>query len=192
MVPTSIAAASRRRRSARPTLDVVDEWWDVVDADGVPTGATFRRGDDDWPNGVFHLVVTVCVHRADGTVLLTQRASTKEFAYGWEFPGGSAFAGESGADAACRELREETGIVVPPEALRRVGRVVEASALVDLYVVREPDGAVVRPDPTEVMDWRWAAVSVVDELQRIGAMAAPWRARLDALWPAATALVRGA
>lgn len=181
-----------RRRSARPTLAVVDEWWDVVDAHGVPMGGTFRRGGDDWPAGAFHLVVTVCVHRADGTVLLTQRARTKEFAYGWEFPGGSAFAGESGAAAACRELREETGIVVPPDALQWVGRVVETSALVDLYVVLEPDGAVVQPDPAEVMDWRWASVSAVDELQRSGAMAAPWTARLDALWPAVTALVRGA
>ncbi|MBO9038385.1 NUDIX domain-containing protein [Curtobacterium flaccumfaciens pv. flaccumfaciens] len=112
----------------------MDEWWDLVDAAGAPTGGKFRRGDAGWPGGAFHLVVTVCVSRADGTVLLTQRAPTKEFAFGWEFPGGSAFAGETGPAAACRELLEETNVTVEPEALRRVGRFTEETALVDLFV----------------------------------------------------------
>ncbi|MBT1540755.1 NUDIX hydrolase [Curtobacterium flaccumfaciens pv. flaccumfaciens] len=170
----------------------MDEWWDLVDAAGVPTGGTFRRGDAGWPGGAFHLVVTVCVYRADGTVLLTQRAPTKEFAFGWEFPGGSAFAGETGPAAACRELLEETNVTVEPEALRRVGRFTEETALVDLFVVQEPSGSAVQADPAEVMDWRWVSLSEVSTLRTSGVMAAPWGPRLDALWPAATATILAA
>jgi 8-oxo-dGTP pyrophosphatase MutT (NUDIX family) len=170
----------------------VDEWWDLVDAAGAPTGGTFRRGDAGWPGGAFHLVVTVCVYRADGTVLLTQRAPTKEFAFGWEFPGGSAFAGETGPAAACRELLEETDVTVGPEALRRVGRFTEQTAHVDLFVVQEPSGSAVRADPTEVMGSRWVSLSEVTALRQSGLMAEPWGPRLDALWPAAMASILAA
>lgn len=167
----------------------MNEWWDLIDASGVPTGETFRRGDTGWPSGAFHLVVTVCIYRADGTVLLTQRAPTKEFAFGWEFPGGSALAGETGPVAACRELREETNVRVEPEALRRVGRFAEETALVDLFVAQEPSRSVVRADPAEVMDWSWVSLSEVNALSQSGVMAAPWGPRLEALWPAATASI---
>lgn len=64
-----------------------DEWWDILNAEGSPTGGVYRRGAADWPSGRFHLIVAVCVQREDGAVLLTQRAATKEFSFGWEFPG---------------------------------------------------------------------------------------------------------
>jgi len=59
------------------------------------------------------------VHQAlvlDGSrLLLAVRADL----CGWELPGGAARPGESGAEAACREVAEETGLAV--EALRVVG-----------------------------------------------------------------------
>lgn len=133
----------------------VDEWWDVVDDNGNPTGAVFRRGDVGWPSGRFHLVVATCVYRSDGKVLMTQRAATKEFAYGWEFPGGSALAGEPSRAAALRELSEETGLEVTPEAMELVGRFTEETALVDFYVAPAPHLTVLELDPAEVMDSRW-------------------------------------
>lgn len=51
----------------------------------------------------------------DQGVLLTLRADLM----GWELPGGSALAGESGEEAVCREVAEESGLVVRVE--RRVG-----------------------------------------------------------------------
>ncbi|MHA7172045.1 NUDIX domain-containing protein [Arthrobacter monumenti] len=77
-----------------------DEWWDVTDEHGHLTGQTYRRGNPDWPPGRFHLVVATCAYRSDGAVLLTQRSATKEYPLAWEFPGGSALAGESSNDAA--------------------------------------------------------------------------------------------
>lgn len=137
-------------------------------------------------------MVTVCVYRADRTILLTQRAPTKEFGFGWEFPGGSALAGEAGPVAACRELREETNVPVEPEALRRIGRFTEETALVDLFVVQEPTGSAVRADPAEVIDWSWVSLSEVNARRQNGVMADPWGPRLDALWPAAMASILAA
>ncbi|WP_052460675.1 NUDIX hydrolase [Microbacterium gorillae] len=159
----------------------MSEFWDVTDSSGVPTGETHRRGDSDWPAGRFHVVVATCVQRPDGTVLLTQRAAAKEFGLDWEFPGGSALAGERSVDAAVRELREETSLVVAPDDLQLVGRFAEATALLDLYLVGAPAGVDVVPDPAEVVDHAW--VSPVELQRRLddGLMAHPWTARLDAL-----------
>jgi 8-oxo-dGTP pyrophosphatase MutT (NUDIX family) len=99
--------------------------------------------------------------------------------------GGSALAGEAGPTAACRELHEETNVKVEPEVLRGVGRFAEETALVDLFVVKEPRGSVVRVDSAEVMDWNWVPLSKVIARRQSGVMADPWEPRLDALWPAA-------
>jgi 8-oxo-dGTP diphosphatase len=48
----------------------------------------------------------------DGRLLVAQRPPGKKLALKWEFPGGKVEAGESGAEALKRELREELGIDV--------------------------------------------------------------------------------
>jgi 8-oxo-dGTP pyrophosphatase MutT (NUDIX family) len=50
---------------------------------------------------------------ADGRVLLGRRADTGQ----WGLPGGIIDPGEEPADAAVREIYEETGVVAVPEAL---------------------------------------------------------------------------
>ncbi|WP_219506060.1 NUDIX hydrolase [Nonomuraea ceibae] len=48
--------------------------------------------------------------------ILLYRGIAKRSAYAWFTPGGGAFPGESLPVAAAREMREETGQVIPPEA----------------------------------------------------------------------------
>ncbi len=50
--------------------------------------------------------------RGDGRFLLGQRAPDAVYAGYWEFPGGKVEAGESPAQALCRELEEELGVRV--------------------------------------------------------------------------------
>jgi 8-oxo-dGTP diphosphatase len=55
--------------------------------------------------------VAVCVVRSpDGRVLLAERTSRQIAAGFWELPGGKIEPGETAADAARRELQEETGL----------------------------------------------------------------------------------
>lgn len=66
------------------------------------------------------LVAAVIVHdtRTDRVVLL-QRGENAKFAQGmWDLPVGKSEPGEPITQTAIRELREETGLVVTPDALR--------------------------------------------------------------------------
>jgi len=167
------------------------ELWDLVDAAGRPLGITHRRGDPVLPEGGYHVVSSVCAVRADGRVLISQRAAVKDFALDWEFAAGSALAGETSREAAVRELREETGLSASGPALTFVGRCVEASALFDVYVAHDVDPAMLMLDPDEVAASEWVTLDDVRARYRAGLFAAPWVARFEALWPALVAAVRG-
>jgi 8-oxo-dGTP diphosphatase len=103
---------------------------------------------------------------------------------------GSALAGESSPEAAARELLEETGLRVLADELVFVGRYVETSALVDLYVARiaEPPTLVVAPDEVAAAEW----ITLADMGRRLdgASLAAPWRARLTKLWPTLQGVVQ--
>lgn len=173
-----------------PVPDV--ELWDLTDACGHRTGDVVRRDAPEWPEGLFHLVVATCVVRADGRLLMTRRAATKDYPLRWELPGGSVLAGESGRRAAARELREETGIVAAEESLELVGRFAESTALVDLYVTAVSDEPVLALEPNEVHEADWVPLSEAEQRHAASRMAEPWAARLDALWPDLRAAVRSA
>lgn len=158
------------------------ELWDLTDERGNLIGATHRRGAPDWPAGHFHVVAAVCVVRADGHVLLTKRAASKDHPLTWEFPAGSALAGERSVQAATRELKEETGLHAARGSLVLVGRFKESSALVDLFVARDLDTEDLSLQEEEVADATWVTLDEVARLRHTGAMAAPWEPRLDALW----------
>jgi 8-oxo-dGTP diphosphatase len=169
-----------------------DELWDLRDVRGDLIGGTRRRGATDWPVGAFHAVAGTCVVRHDGLVLLTLRSATKDHPLTWEFPAGSALAGESSLDAAVRELREETGLHANPESLHLVGRFIETSALFDLFVARAVDVADIVLDGEEVADFEWVTIHEVARRWHEGLMAAPWKPRLVQLWPRLIELVEQA
>ena len=166
------------------------ELWDLTDAAGVPVGITHRRGDPDFPAGLFHVVASVCVVRGDGLVLMTRRAAVKDWPLAWEFPAGSALAGETSREGAVRELDEETGVAVGTADLEVVGRVTEEQALFDLYVARVRGDPELVLDPDEVCESVW--VPLTETLRRCaaGEMAGPWTGRLDLLGARLVELVR--
>ena len=66
-------------------------------------------------------VVAAAIVRDDGRILVAQRAPGTSLAGLWEFPGGKMEPGETPEAALVRELTEELGIGVAPEALSPVG-----------------------------------------------------------------------
>ena len=157
------------------------ELWDVTDADGHPIGITHRRGDPDFPAGRFHIVASICLVRGDGRVLMTRRALIKDYPLMWEFPAGSVLSGETSAEGAVRELHEEAGVAVEVTQLAVVGRVVEETALFDLYAAQVPGDPPVVLDPEEVCESAWVPFAEALRRGAAGKMADPWVPRLEQL-----------
>ncbi|RDU96933.1 NUDIX hydrolase [Trinickia dinghuensis] len=75
----------------------------------------------------------------DGRVLLAHATETSH----WDIPKGQGDPGETPIDAALRELREETGVVLAPERLRDLGRFAyRPEKDLHLFAVRVRDGEV--------------------------------------------------
>ena len=92
------------------------EYLDLYDAERRPLGRTIQRGKP-LPPGTYAVVVEVMTVSREGKILVTKRAPEKKHAGQWEITGGAKRAGEAERTAACRELREETGIQAEPDGL---------------------------------------------------------------------------
>jgi 8-oxo-dGTP pyrophosphatase MutT (NUDIX family) len=64
-----------------------------------------------------HSAVFICLFDSNGHVLLHRRYNTGYGDGRYDMPSGHVEVDERLVDAAARELREETGIVLPPESL---------------------------------------------------------------------------
>lgn len=123
----------------------------------------------------------VAVIEDQGRLLVIRRAEGIRAGGSWCFPGGAIEAGETPAEAVIREMREELGAQVMPlqevwEWRRQDGWLVLSwwrAELVDA-------GAVLRPDPAEVAEFRWARP---DEIRRLQPSLPSNEAFLDRFYP---------
>jgi len=102
-------------------------------------------------------VVAAALVDEDRRVLLQQRARGRAMAGLWEFPGGKTEHGETPEVALARELAEELGIEVEPEALLPAcfasAPLGEAHMVLLLYICRTWRGA---PRPLDAAALQWA------------------------------------
>lgn len=147
---------------------VAEEWNDIYDENGVPTGRLHRRGDP-WERGEYGLVVCVWVYDGRGRFLLTRRAPGKSFAGTWENSGGAAKAGESSLAAIARELYEETGIRAAEGDFRLLDTDRDKSTIYHFYCLKKyvPLGDIVLL-PGETDDAMWASFGKIHWMIRRG------------------------
>jgi 8-oxo-dGTP diphosphatase len=72
---------------------------------------------DAVPSRRLLLVAAAALIDASGRVLIAQRPAHKQLGGLWEFPGGKVEPGEAPEQALVRELMEELGLTIEPDAL---------------------------------------------------------------------------
>ena len=135
------------------------ELWDLYTYDRQRTGHTMLRGGDQ-PEGLFRLVVHVCIFNGNGEMLLQQRQLFKK---GWPnlwdiTVGGSALSGEDSRTAARRELYEELGLRISFENLCLSLTVHFDGGFDDIYLIEKDVGlSDIQLQPEEVQAVRWCS-----------------------------------
>ena len=150
------------------------ELWDLLDEDGMPIGATHVRGEK-MPHGAYHRVVEIFTFNSEGELLVTKRSPEKRpYPNMWETTGGAVVAGEDSVDAARRELREETGIVVGAGELRLILTHKSGSAFVDIYIARKDVRAnELTMQQGETTEARWVSLKEFERMMGDGIVPSP-------------------
>lgn len=135
------------------------ELWDLYPIDRAPVGQTIARGETA-PEGLRHLVVNIWLFNSKDELLIQRR---QPFKTGWSgmwdaTTGGSAVAGETGAEAAARELFEEMGIRHDFTGAYPALTLTLRTLFLDYYIVRRDlPLSDLRLQPDEVAEARWAS-----------------------------------
>lgn len=135
------------------------EMWDLYDEQGRKTGETWERSRArEIPEGRYHIVCDILIRHRDGEFLLTRRDPEKDVYPGCleASAGGSALAGETPEEGACREMLEETGLTA--EKLELIGttwRPKSRSVIYAYLAVVDCDKHSVRLQEGETVDYQW-------------------------------------
>ena len=144
------------------------EYFDLYSANRSPLGRKIMRGVPI-PRGEYHIVVQIMTINHKGEVLLTQRVPEKTSGGKWECSGGCAVAGESGKEAAVRELYEETGIIASEDELTLEWTLTTDGMLRDFYVVlKDKPLSELRLQDIEVCAAKWVSFERLCEMARNG------------------------
>ncbi|MFF4277495.1 NUDIX domain-containing protein [Streptomyces kronopolitis] len=118
------------------------------------------------------LVAAVIVHdKATNRVVLLQRSENAKFAQGmWDLPVGKSEPGEPITETAVRELYEETGLTVKPEALR-VAHIIHGAWGVEapngfltvVFAAHEWTGDPENREPRKHSQVRWVDANAIPE-----------------------------
>ena len=158
------------------------ELWDLYDIDRNKLGETAQRGDG-LPEGIYHVVVHLCIFNDQGQLLIQQRQPFKKGWSGlWDISvGGSALAGETSAQAVKRELKEELGLDHDFEGIRPAMTVNFKYGFDDIYVIeRNVDiASELTLQYEEVKDARWASLSEIKEMIDEGTFVPYFKPLLD-------------
>lgn len=144
------------------------EYFDLYTSTRQPLGRKILRGAPI-PRGEYHIVVQIMTINKKGEILLTQRVPEKTSGGKWECSGGCAVTGETGKEAAVRELYEETGICADENEVFLEWTLTTDSMIRDFFiVVKDVPLSQLRLQSIEVCAAKWVSFERLCEMSQMG------------------------
>lgn len=142
----------------------MEEYWDIYDKNRILQNRTIKRGDP-FAEGDYYVSCEVWFQNSKGELLITLRNPNKKAGGLWEFVGGGVLAGETTAQAAVREVKEEIGIDITESELMYLYEYKQRNCFMDIYLVhKDANIADLILDPNEATDAKWVTQ---EELQTV-------------------------
>lgn len=142
----------------------MEEYWDIYDKNRVFQNRTIRRGDP-FEEGEYYVSCEVWFKNPNGEMLITLRNPNKKAGGLWEFVGGGVLAGETTAQAAVREVKEEIGLDIAGNELTFLCEYRQRNYFMDIYLINKDIniGDLVL-DTNEAIDAKWVSESELQTL----------------------------
>ncbi len=143
------------------------EKWDVLDAQGRPTGRRVNRGRRAILRaGEYHSVVHIWITDSRGRLLIQRRSEKKNLMPGeWAATGGATIAGETPFASARRELYEELSIRSDDKSLKKIATIRRRNSILTIWHIKvDLDERKLRLQRNEVAQVRWVTR---DELEKM-------------------------
>lgn len=143
------------------------ELWDVLDDNGNATGEIMRKYDKSvFERGLYHLGADVWIINKENKILIQKRAAQKRLEPNvWAMTGGSVMAGENSLEAIIRESKEELGIDINTDGLKKVMKFKTGNVWVDTYILKNDyDISKMKFQEDEVSDTKWVTCDEIDDL----------------------------
>lgn len=143
------------------------EKWDILDAQGKPTGRRINRGRRAiLRSGEYHAVVHIWIIDSQGRLLIQRRSEKKHLMPGeWAATGGAAIAGETPFAAARRELYEELSIYSDENSLKKIATIKRRNSILSIWrIKKDVPVRALRLQRSEVAEVRWVTR---EELERM-------------------------
>jgi len=149
------------------------EMWDVLDEKGNKTGRLHERGTT-MQQGDFHLVVEVWITNQKGDFLVSKRTPERNGL--WHTTGGCAITGDDSLTAALREVQEEIGIILSPNARQLFKRFNDnGNGIHDVWLFsHEVDISDTILCPVEISDAKWVSQEQIRNMTNDGSFAYPY------------------
>jgi 8-oxo-dGTP pyrophosphatase MutT (NUDIX family) len=141
--------------------------------------AAFTRLSDSEPAPALKRAAVAIALTADAgetALLLTRRAaSLRSHRAQWALPGGRCDAGETHAQAALRELFEELGLELSPDAVLGLldDYPTRSGYLITPVVVWTENSGAIAPNPQEVASVHWIGLGMIEPVEAFDFVAIP-------------------
>jgi isopentenyl-diphosphate delta-isomerase type 1 len=155
---------------------LIEEFFDVLDKDGKPTGQVCPRSIVH-QNGYYHATVHIWVVNESGKILLQKRSAQKDTHPGlWDIScAGHLSAGDTPLDAAVRELYEELGISIDtPSRFKFLFRVfnsyvspdqsIKDNEFSDVFILQIADIEIIRFSHEEISEVKYVAPAALENM----------------------------
>lgn len=145
------------------------ETWDILDENGRKTGRTVLRGEE-LKEDEYHLEAHIWIINSEGEILIQKRPKSLERAPDiWAMTGGCVVEGEDSLVAILREVKEELGIEIDKNSLKKPLRHKRKNAFTDIYVLKQDinlEDIALQED--EVEDVKWVRIEELKQMKQQG------------------------